>query len=189
MSYDKERAKNIAQNKALLESLGLDDLRDFAPAAASGIKITKPGRSKPKAATSKPKRAIKRKRSDMTDDEDDDDNDGDYKAPKLDEPDSDVSEDDPPHRSTRRRGGKRVNYNEDALEKQRSKSLTKTKSKGLGHDVLGRMNNRLGEREHNPYAFISYLIFPYMLVMQQDLWRYSRNRGRSLVGWEASSEP
>jgi hypothetical protein len=152
-NYMEQRERQIAANKALLESLGLETLKiqGFAPAAVSGP--TKPkatSKAKP-TAKAKPKKAQKRKREDSEDTEDDGSADGDYKAPRLDEADS-SSEDDNPRRSTRRRAAKRINYNEDNLEKMNAKKASKAKqrTRELGEDRDGRVGNRLGTRLHDP---------------------------------------
>jgi hypothetical protein len=151
-NYLEQRARQIAANKALLESLGLETLKTqgFAPAAVSGPAKPKATPKAKPAAKAKPKKAQKRKRDDSEETEDDGSADGDYKVPRLDEADS-SSEDDRP-RPTRRRAAKRINYNEDNLEKMNAKKAgaAKERTRELREDREGRVGNRLGTRLHDP---------------------------------------
>lgn len=154
LDYTAQREKNIAANKALLESLGLEELKQagFAPATIAGPSVSKKEpKAKPPPKPNPKKTSQKRKREDKSEDSQDGDSvDAEYKAPRLDEPES-SSDDDRPRRSTRRRA-KRINYNEDSLEKMNAKKATQAKqrTRELGEDREGRVGNRLGQRLHDP---------------------------------------
>jgi len=143
--YQAQREKNIQANKALLLSLGLEQLQNFAPAAV-GAPVPKP-QPKPKAAAVKAKPKAKEPQKRKRDDAEDAMSvDGDAKAPRLDEEDG--------RRRSSRRGVKPATYNEDRLFERKEKEATdaKIRSQELGEDRTGRAGNRLGQRKHDPYV-------------------------------------
>lgn len=147
-SYQAQRQKNIEANKALLMSLGLEQLQNFAPAAVSKpaapkpkLKVAAQTKAKPKAKQS----ALKRKRE-----EEEDFREEETKAARLEGEDGD----DGRRRSTRR-SGKPVTYNEEELVKKKEKAASdaKLRTQELGEDSTGRVGNRLGQRKHSPKQF------------------------------------
>jgi len=140
--YQAQRQKNIEANRALLLSLGLEQLQNFAPAAVSvkPTTVVKPNpKPKPKPKAKEP--AQKRKRDDADDSMSLDEG---AKAPKLE------GEDGQGPRRSARRGGKPSTYNEDELFEKKVVAEKKQRAIELEEDRTGRTGNRLGVRKHNP---------------------------------------
>jgi hypothetical protein len=141
-SYQAQRQKNIENNRALLLSLGLEQLQNFAPAAVSAPAKPKPV-VKPKAKPKAKEPAQKRKRDDA---EDGMSVDGEAKAPRLEDDEGQG------RRRSTRRGAKPATYNEDKLFEKKEKIEVKHRELDL-EDRTGRVGNRLGVRKHNPYVY------------------------------------
>jgi hypothetical protein len=143
-SYQAQRQKNIENNRALLLSLGLEQLQNFAPAAVSAP-VNKPKPVvKPKAKPKAKEPAQKRKRDDA---EDGMSVDGEAKAPRLEDDEGQG------RRRSTRRGAKPATYNEDKLFEKKETIETKHRELDLEEDKTGRTGNRLGVRKHNPYVY------------------------------------
>jgi hypothetical protein len=147
-SYQAQRQKNIENNRALLLSLGLEQLQSFAPAAVSAPAEPKPKPGvKPKAKPKAKEPTQKRKRDDIGDAMSVD-GDAKAKAPRL-----EGDEGEGRRRSTRR-GAKPVTYNEDELFEKKETQEAKRRALDFEEDSTGRTGNRLGVRKHNPYVNI-----------------------------------